>query len=331
VFKEFGIRLNFTPTVTGDRVHLKVRPEVSTLDFANGVSLQGFRIPALTTRRTETELELQNGQTFAIAGLMNNTMSSTMSKVPGIGDIPILGLLFRSKAANKNQTELVVMITPHILANNSSGVTTTLPRGPETFIQPLPEKQLKPLPPPAFTSPRQGATAAPATVPGTPAAAPATSAAAPTPKAAAAKVSSLAPAAPRVIAPAAAAPAAAAKPAPPLSGKDKRELDRAQREAQERARVQEKVDQRTKAEDTKKQTAQILADRHKADAERVRQERLSREQARRDGEAARRAQEEARRQAEKDRVQQKSIEEAAARLKAAEALYQAELAKKNNP
>jgi hypothetical protein len=122
-FKEFGVRLNFTPTVNGNRVHLKVRPEVSALDFNNSVVLGGFRIPSLTTRRTETELELNNGQTFAIAGLMNNTMLSSLQKIPGLGDIPILGLLFRSKAAQKNQTELVVMITPEILPNNSRGVT----------------------------------------------------------------------------------------------------------------------------------------------------------------------------------------------------------------
>ena len=125
-FKEFGIRLTFTPVVTGNRVHLKVRPEVSALDFSNAVTLQGFRIPALTTRRTETEIELNDGQTFAIAGLLNNTMTSTLQKVPGIGDIPVLGLLFKSKAAQKNQTELVVMITPEILANNSPGVTSAL-------------------------------------------------------------------------------------------------------------------------------------------------------------------------------------------------------------
>jgi pilus assembly protein CpaC len=150
-FKEFGVRLNFTPTINGDRVHLKVRPEVSTLDFANGVVLSGFRIPALSTRRTETEIELRNGQTFAIAGLMNNQMQSTMQKIPGIGDIPILGYLFRSKVANKEQTELVVMITPEILANDSVGVTNQLPRTPETFMPPVSEKQAKPPLPPAFT------------------------------------------------------------------------------------------------------------------------------------------------------------------------------------
>ena len=122
-FKEFGVRLTFTPTVIGDLVHLKVAPEVSTLDFGNAVLLGGFRIPALTTRRTETEVELINGQTFAIAGLLNSSMNTTLRKIPGIGDIPILGRLFQSKAAQKERTELVVMITPEILANNSPGVT----------------------------------------------------------------------------------------------------------------------------------------------------------------------------------------------------------------
>ena len=149
-FKEFGIRLNFTPVVNGDRVQLKVRPEVSTLDFGNAVTLNGFRIPALSTRRTETELELMDGQTFAIAGLMNNTMNSTMQKIPGIGDIPILGLLFKSKAAQKNQTELVVMITPQILRGNSPGVTNQLPRLPETFLPALPANRTIDPPPPAF-------------------------------------------------------------------------------------------------------------------------------------------------------------------------------------
>jgi hypothetical protein len=151
-FKEFGVRLNFTPTVTsGDRVRLKVRPEVSTLDFANGVVLQGFRIPALSTRRTETELELANGQTFAIAGLLNNTASEQLHKIPGIGDIPILGYLFRSKGADKNRTELVVMITPEILRVNSPGVTTEVPRLKEPYLAPLPPNRSHPAPGPAFT------------------------------------------------------------------------------------------------------------------------------------------------------------------------------------
>ena len=160
-FKEFGIRLNFTPTVRGERVHLKVKPEVSTLDYANGVSMSGFRIPALSTRRTETELELRDGQTFAIAGLMNNQMSTTLQKIPGIGDIPILGELFKSRAANKAQTELVVMITPHILPNDSDGVTNTLPRLVEPYLAPLPEPKTLPVPPEAFTPDRQSSISAP--------------------------------------------------------------------------------------------------------------------------------------------------------------------------
>jgi pilus assembly protein CpaC len=134
-FKEFGIRLTFTPTVLGsDLVHLKVKPEVSSLDFANAVLLDGFRVPALSTRRTETEVELRDGQTFAIAGLMNNTLTSTMGKIPGIGDIPILGLLFRSKAHQKNQTELVVMITPTIIRKGQPGVSEGLPSLVEPYM-----------------------------------------------------------------------------------------------------------------------------------------------------------------------------------------------------
>ena len=102
-FKEFGVRLSFTPTVVGERVHLKVRPEVSVLDFANAVVFSGFRIPALTTRRTETELELGNNQTFAIAGLLNNSMTQTLSKVPGIGDIPILGTCSAARLRGKTR------------------------------------------------------------------------------------------------------------------------------------------------------------------------------------------------------------------------------------
>src|SRR5207253_7471486 len=157
-YKEFGIRLGFTPVINGNRVHLKVKPEVSSLDFSNAITLQGFRVPALSTRRTETELELADGQTFAIAGLMNNNMTSTMQKIPGIGDIPVLGLLFKSKAANKEQTELVVMITPQILPRNSPGVTTRLPSTPEPFLEPLPAKKLVDPVPPAFTPARPGLT-----------------------------------------------------------------------------------------------------------------------------------------------------------------------------
>ena len=108
-------------------------PEVSTLDFANGVTMEGFRVPALSTRRTETEVELRDGQTFAISGLLDRNMNETLRRVPGIGDIPILGYLFRSQAYQKNNTELVVMITPHILRRDSPGVTPNLP-GPRGAV-----------------------------------------------------------------------------------------------------------------------------------------------------------------------------------------------------
>ena len=135
MFKEFGVRLAFTPTVLGgDLVRIKVKPEVSSLDFANAIVLDGFRIPALTTRRTETEVELRDGQTFAIAGLLNNTLTNTMSKIPGIGDIPILGKLFQSKAHQKNLTELVVMITPVIIKRGQMGASEGLPQIIEPYI-----------------------------------------------------------------------------------------------------------------------------------------------------------------------------------------------------
>jgi pilus assembly protein CpaC len=150
VFKEFGVRLRFTPTITGGGyVHLKVAPEVSTLDFANAVVLEGFRVPALQTRRTETEVELRDGQTFAISGLLDRNMNETLRRVPGIGDIPILGYLFRSQAYQKNNTELVVMITPHIVRRDSPGVTPNLPGLVEPFLEP-PTRTI-PMPPPAFS------------------------------------------------------------------------------------------------------------------------------------------------------------------------------------
>ena len=150
VFKEFGVRLRFTPTITGGGyIHLKVTPEVSTLDFANAVTMEGFRVPALSTRRTETEVELRDGQTFAISGLLDRNMDETLRRVPGIGDIPILGYLFRSQAYKKNNTELVVMITPHILRRDSPGVTPNLPGLVEPFL-PAPTRTI-PMPPPPFS------------------------------------------------------------------------------------------------------------------------------------------------------------------------------------
>lgn len=115
-FKEFGIRLAFTPTITNSGgIRMEVAPEVSSLDFGNGLQVSGFLIPALLTRRAQTVVELEEGQTFAIAGLMDHSITSSVSKVPLLGDLPILGALFRSENVRQNQTELLVLVTPHFV------------------------------------------------------------------------------------------------------------------------------------------------------------------------------------------------------------------------
>jgi pilus assembly protein CpaC len=115
-FKEFGIRLNFRPDITNSgAIRLRVSPEVSQLDFARGLQVGGFVIPSLTTRRAVTVVELQEGQTFAIAGLMDSQMNRSVSKIPLLGDIPILGALFRSQEVRDNQNELLVLVTPYLV------------------------------------------------------------------------------------------------------------------------------------------------------------------------------------------------------------------------
>ena len=114
-FKEFGIRLRFTPTLTGNNtLKMHLEQEVSTLDQADGVSFNGFNIPALSTRRTETEVELGAGQSFVVSGLLSNQETESFNKMPIIGDIPILGQLFRSKDEKKQRTDLVLIVTPEI-------------------------------------------------------------------------------------------------------------------------------------------------------------------------------------------------------------------------
>ncbi|HEV2802190.1 MAG TPA: type II and III secretion system protein family protein [Pyrinomonadaceae bacterium] len=116
VFKEYGVRLNFKPTIIDeDHIQLELEPEVSTIDFQNGVKFQGYLIPALKTRRAKTGIELRDGQSFALAGLLDNSESSTLSKVPGLGNIPILGALFKSKSFEKRETELVFFCTTTII------------------------------------------------------------------------------------------------------------------------------------------------------------------------------------------------------------------------
>ena len=115
-FKPFGVKLEFTPTVTPQgSIDLQVAPEVSSLDFANAVTLQGFVIPALSQRRAETEVILKDGESFAIAGLIDNRVIETLSKVPGLGDMPVLGKIFRSRSTQKSTDELLVVVTPHFV------------------------------------------------------------------------------------------------------------------------------------------------------------------------------------------------------------------------
>jgi pilus assembly protein CpaC len=115
-FKQFGVSLSFTPTlVSGNRISLKVEPEVSQLSQAGSVNQNGFSVSALTTRRTKTTVELASGQSFAIAGLLQNNVNYDINKVPGLGDVPILGHLFRSQNFRRNETELVIIITPYVV------------------------------------------------------------------------------------------------------------------------------------------------------------------------------------------------------------------------
>ena len=116
VFKEYGVRLNFKPTIIDeDHIRLDLEPEVSTIDFANGVKFDGFLIPALRTRRAKTSVELRDGQSFALAGLLDNNESRSLSKVPVLGDIPVLGALFKSKSFQKNETELMFIVTAQLV------------------------------------------------------------------------------------------------------------------------------------------------------------------------------------------------------------------------
>jgi pilus assembly protein CpaC len=133
-FKEFGIRLTFTPTIAGDMIRLKVMPEVSTLDFANGVSLGGFRVPALTTRRAQTDVELRDGQSFAIAGLMDNMSQDDEAAIPFLSKLPIIGYLFKSKAERSAQTELMVLITPRLVRPLNPDEVPPLPTKFKGFV-----------------------------------------------------------------------------------------------------------------------------------------------------------------------------------------------------
>jgi pilus assembly protein CpaC len=129
-WKEFGIRLNFTPNITNSgHIRLQVEPEVSSLDFANGLTFSGFQIPSILSRRVQTDVELRTGQTLAIGGLLDNSMLTDVDKVPLLGDIPLLGYFFRSEGIRQNRTELLVLVTPYILDSNDLPAPP-LPGGP---------------------------------------------------------------------------------------------------------------------------------------------------------------------------------------------------------
>jgi pilus assembly protein CpaC len=134
-WKEFGVRLNFTPTIAGDVIRLKVMPEVSTLDFANGITLEGFRIPALTTRRAQTVVELRDGQSFAIAGLLDNETQNDKAAIPLLSKLPIIGPLFKSKSERAEQTELMVLITPRLVRALDPDEVPPLPTNPDLFLR----------------------------------------------------------------------------------------------------------------------------------------------------------------------------------------------------
>jgi pilus assembly protein CpaC len=355
-FKEFGVRLNFTPTVlNGDLINLKVKPEVSSLDFGNGLSLGGFRVPALSTRRTETELELQDGQTFAIAGLMNNQVASTMTKIPGIGDIPILGYLFKSRSYQKQQTELVVMITPTIVRRGSTGVSSALPN----IVEPFMNAPAKPMPPPApyVGSPRYPVNpaqqpapgpgrgsepppaaaqmpAAPASTPAQPpvqrqtpppAAPPAASRPAPAATASApppARVTST-PAASAPPPARAAAPAAVVTATPPPAPKAevKAEPAKPTKEELKAAEKQREIDQQNAKEQAKKDAEEQAELGRKKLAEKERQDKLDKERAKREAEVAKKNAELDRKKQDEQKKKDKATAEAAERLKAAQAAY----------
>jgi pilus assembly protein CpaC len=132
-FKDFGVKLQFTPVIMPNgNIHLKVAPEVSTLDFTNALTISGFTVPALSTRRAETEFELQDGQSFVIAGLLDNRVTDLYNKIPGLGDIPILGNLFRSRNLQKSKTELMVLCTVHRISPSTQGPPG--PSYPEQFL-----------------------------------------------------------------------------------------------------------------------------------------------------------------------------------------------------
>ncbi len=131
------MKLDFTPIVNDDgTVQLKVAPEVSALDYTNAVTISGYTVPAISTRRAETQVELRDGQSFAISGLLDHRTTDIFNKMPGIGDVPILGQLFRSKNVNHTTEELMVIVTPIIVDPLSDATSPTPPKFPVPMLDP---------------------------------------------------------------------------------------------------------------------------------------------------------------------------------------------------
>jgi pilus assembly protein CpaC len=136
-YKQFGIGLTVTPTVLGpDRIALKVAPEASDLDYSNALQLDGVSVPAITTRRADTTVELGDGETFVIGGLVSQNITSQVNKIPLLGDIPILGAFFRDLKYTRQDKELVIMVTPHLVRPIARGATLPLPGERETADDP---------------------------------------------------------------------------------------------------------------------------------------------------------------------------------------------------
>ncbi len=140
-FHEFGVKLNFLPIITPrGTIRLQVAPEVSSLDYSNAVVLQGFTVPAIATRKVQTEIELENGQSFAIAGLLNNNFNETIDKIPGLGNIPLLGKLFQSKVLTKSNSELLILVTPELVRPMVPGQPRPDVTMPKPFIKEAPKE-----------------------------------------------------------------------------------------------------------------------------------------------------------------------------------------------
>ena len=135
-FREFGVRLKFLPTVTPrGTIRLSVTPEVSALDYSNSLQVQGFTIPGLSVRRMETEIELEDGQSFVIGGLIDNRMTETIDKIPGLSKLPLIGKLFQSRSVQKNNSELIVLVTPELVKSIPAGDAKPEIKMPADFLK----------------------------------------------------------------------------------------------------------------------------------------------------------------------------------------------------